>query len=346
MLTKTDKDMNRQWRLARRPIGISKTTDFELTDAPIPSLQEGEALVRTELLSMDPTNRIWLYEQSTYFPPQELGEIVRGIGIGTVVDSKMEALKKGSKIISLLGWQDYKIISGNDSWTPVIELPGVPLTWNFGPFGMHGITAYFGLLDVGKPKTGETILISGAAGAVGSLVGQIGKIHGCRVVGIAGSDEKCNWITRDLGFDRAINYREEKSMTDAIARACPDGVDVYFDNVGGVILEAALDRINLRGRVVVCGMISCYNESNGDGYDLHAPRNLLRLVYQRARIEGFLVLDYMHRAEEAVTRMLQWFQEGKIQYRVEIDHGLENAPETMNKLFNGNHNGKLILQVA
>jgi NADPH-dependent curcumin reductase CurA len=338
--------MNRQWRLIRRPIGLTKSSDFEFAEVPIPALQNGEALVRVEMLSMDPTNRLWLHEQPTYIPPQDLGEVVRCLGIGTVVDSKNDALKTGTKVFGGLGWQDYKVLTACDFWSPLVEIPGVPLSWHLGPSGMHGMTAYFGLLDIGKPKEGETILVSAAAGAVGSLVGQIGKIHGCHVVGIAGSTEKCNWIKNDLGFDQAINYRDVTSMSDAIAQACPNGVDVYFDNVGGQILEAALERINLRARVVVCGMISCYNESNGVGYDLRAPRNLLRLLYQRARMEGFLVSDYFHRAEEAVMSMLKWSQEGKIQYKFDIDRGLENAPETMNKLFSGNHLGKLILQIT
>jgi NADPH-dependent curcumin reductase CurA len=338
--------MNRQWLLIRRPVGIAQLADFELAETPIPVLQNGEALVRVEMLSMDPTNRLWLYEQPTYVPSQGLGEVVRGLGLGTVVDSKNEAIKKGTKVFGLLGWQDYKVLTPNDFWSPLVEIPGVPQSWHLGPIGMHGMTAYFGLLDIAKPQAGETILVSAAAGAVGSLVGQIGKIKGCHVVGIAGSTEKCHWIKNHLGFDQAINYRDVTSMSDAIAQACPNGVDVYFDNVGGQILEAALERINLRARVVVCGMISCYNESTGEGHDLNPPRNLLRLLYQRARLEGFLVSDYFHRAEEAVMSMLNWYQEGKIQYKFDIDRGLENAPETMNKLFSGNHLGKLILQIA
>lgn len=320
--------------------------DFELTESPIPVLQTGEALVRVEMLSMDPTNRLWLYEQPTYLTSQGLGEVVRGLGIGSVVDSKNETIKPGMKVFGLLGWQDYKVLTATDFWSPLVEIPGVPLTWHLGPIGMHGMTAYFGLLDIAKPQQGETILVSAAAGAVGSLVGQIGKIHGCRVVGIAGTPEKCGWIKNDLGFDDAINYRDEKSLPDAIAKACPDGVDIYFDNVGGQVLEAALERINFKARVVVCGMISCYNESSGDGCDPHPPRNLLRLLYQRARMEGFLVSDYFPRAEEAVMAILKWYQEGRIQYKFDIEFGLENAPETMNRLFSGKHQGKLILQIA
>jgi len=338
--------MNRQWRLVGRPSGVAKSTDFEFAESVIPALKDGEALVRVEMLSMDPTNRLWLYDQPTYIPPQELGEVVRGLGIGTVVDSKMESIDQGTKVFGQLGWQDYKLLTVNDFWSPLIEFPGVPLNWHLGPFGMHGMTAYFGLMDVGKLKQGETLLVSAAAGAVGSLVGQIGKIQGCRVVGIAGTDDKCHWITNDLGFDDAINYRKEKSMSEAVARTCPNGVDVYFDNVGGAILEAALQQINLHGRIVVCGMISCYNESTGHGFDLHPPRNLLRLLYQRARMEGFLVSDYFHRAKEAITSMIKRSQEGHIKYKFHVDHGLENAPATMNKLFTGEHDGKLILQIT
>jgi NADPH-dependent curcumin reductase len=222
--------------------------------------------------------------------------------------------------------------------------PNIPLTMHYGLFGHIGLTAYFGLLDVGKPKAGETLVVSGAAGAVGSLVGQIGKIQGCRVVGIAGSEEQCRWLTGELGFDAAIDYKRE-SVADQLSRHCPQGIDIYFDNVGGSILEPVLDMMNINGRVVVCGAISQYNKSDLSEFD-PGPRNLFKLVTQRVRMEGFLVFDYWSRAAEAFGALAQWYQQGKIRYRVDVVEGLENAPKALNKLFDGSNAGKLIVKLV
>jgi len=340
-----ERTVNRQWRIARRPAGLAKSSDFEWKEAPVPHPGPGEALVQNKLLSLDPTNRPWMSERETYLPPQNLGDVMRGICVGTVIESNNPALRVGIPIYGIFGWQDYAIVDPNDLVAPLPEDPNIPLTLHLGLFGHIGMTAYFGLLDIAKPKEGETIVVSGAAGAVGSLVGQIGKILGCRVIGIAGSEEKCRWITRDLGFDGAVNYREHEGLVEALAKHCPRGIDVYFDNVGGEALEAALDLINLKARIAVCGMISGYNDTDGDGHVRAGPRNLLQLVLKRARMEGFLVLDYWNRAGEAIEALAKWHQEGKLKYRVHVIEGLKNAPAAMNMLFDGSNQGKLIVKI-
>ena len=284
-------------------------------------------------------------ERDTYLPAQALGEVVRGICVGTVVESNMPSLRIGARIYGMFGWQDYAIVRPNDLVAPLPDDPSLPLSIHLGLFGHIGMTAYFGLLDVAKPKPGDTVVVSAAAGAVGSLVGQIGKIVGCRVVGIAGSEEKCRWITQELGFDAAINYRSERPLVDALTKACPNGIDVYFDNVGGEVLEAALDLLNLNARIAVCGMISGYNSADSRGHVAAGPRNLLQLVIKRARMEGFLVLDYWDRAAEAIGAIANWYQEGRLKYRVHEVDGLRNAPAAMNQLFDGNHHGKLFVKI-
>jgi len=239
----------------------------------------------------------------------------------------------------LLGWQEYAITDGT-GLGKLPDNPAIPLTAYLGLFGHIGLTAYYGLLDVGQPKAGETLVVSGAAGAVGSLVGQIGKIVGCRVVGIAGSDEKCRWLTEDLGFDAAINYKRE-NVLEALKRECPDGIDVNFENVGGVILDSVLALINVGARISLCGLISQYNAAER----VPGPYNLAMLIVRRARIQGFLVSDYMNRAGEAMTALGRWLMEGKIKYRVDVVEGLEQAPRAVNKLFDGSNQGKLVVKI-
>jgi NADPH-dependent curcumin reductase len=337
--------VNHQWRIARRPEGLAKLTDFEWTESKVPHPGPDEVLVQNKLLSLDPTNRSWMGERETYLPSQNLGDVMRGIGVGTVVESNNPTLRVGMPIYGMFGWQDYAIVGPNDLVAPLPDDPNIPLTMHLGLFGHIGMTAYFGLLDVAKPKPGETLVVSGAAGAVGSLVGQLGKIAGCRVVGIAGSQEKCQWITQELGFDSAVNHQAEKPLVDALAQHCPDGIDVYFDNVGGEVLEAALDLINLRARIAACGMISGYNEVGRSRYFRTGPRNLFQLVLKRARMEGFIVIDYWNRAGEAIEALAQWHQEGKVKYRVHVIEGLKNAPTAMNMLFDGRNHGKLIVKI-
>nr|WP_322711303.1 NADP-dependent oxidoreductase [Nostoc sp. ChiSLP03a]MDZ8212505.1 NADP-dependent oxidoreductase [Nostoc sp. ChiSLP03a] len=332
--------INRQWRLVSRPIGLIAESDFECRQEPVPTLEEGQILVRNIYLSLDPTNRGWLNEGENYLPPVAIGEVIRGFGIGVVEQSRNVNFPEGTFVQGLLGWQDYAVTDGtNLSEFP--KDPSIPLTAYLGLFGFIGMTAYFGLLDIGKPKVGETLVVSGAAGAVGSLVGQIGKIKGCRVVGIAGSEEKCRWLKDELGFDAAINYKTE-SVLESLQQHCPDGIDIYFENVGGEILDAVLSLINLRARIVLCGLISQYNATE----PVPGPYNFVNILIKRAKVEGFIVLDYFNRAQEALTNLGQWYAQGKIKYRVDVINGLENAPRKINKLFDGTHQGKLIIRVS
>jgi NADPH-dependent curcumin reductase len=332
--------INRQWRLAARPIGLIKESDFEWREEPVPTPGKGQILVRNIYLSLDPTNRLWTSERESYMPPVGIGEVMRGGTIGVVERSNNDAFPEGVLVQGFLEWQDYSITDG----TGLITLPNdpsIPLTAHFGLFGHIGLTAYFGLLNIGKPRAGETLVVSGAAGAVGSLVGQIGKIKGCRVVGTAGSEEKCRWIKDELGLDAAINYKKEPVL-ESLKGHCPDGIDVYFENVGGEMLEAVLSLINLKARIALCGMISQYNATS----PVPGPCNLVNLIIKRALIEGFLVLDYMDRANEAIEDLSKWFAEGKLQYRVDVVQGLEHAPSGVNKLFDGSNKGKLIVKVS
>ena len=331
--------INRQWRLAARPVGKFKDSDFKWTTGAVPQLKDGELLVHNKFLSLDPTNRGWANEIDTYLPAVKLGDVMRGGAIGEVEESRNPNYTPGDLVSGLLGWQEYAITNGTGI-SKLPNIPGVPLTAHLGLFGHIGLTAYYGLLDVGQPKAGETLVVSAAAGAVGSLVGQIGKIVGCRVVGIAGSDEKCRWLTEDLGFDAAINYKKEK-ISEGLKRTCPNGIDVDFENVGGEILDAVLAQINLGARISLCGMISQYNATD----PVTGPYNLVMLVVKRARIQGFLVSDYMDRAAEAMTALGRWLMEGKIKYRVDIVEGLEEAPRAVNKLFEGSNTGKLVVKI-
>ncbi|HZS09741.1 MAG TPA: NADP-dependent oxidoreductase [Blastocatellia bacterium] len=331
--------VNRQWRLAARPAGMIKESDFKWTEEPVPVPGDGEFLIHNLYLSLDPTNRVWITDVESYLPPVGIGEVMRGGTVGVVEESNHPGFSVGDHVSGLLGWQDYAVSSGA-GLSKLPNNPAIPLTAYMGLFSHIGLTAYYGLLDVGRPKAGETLVVSAAAGATGSIVGQIGKIKGCRVVGIAGSDDKCKWLTDDLGFDAAINYKTE-DVNEALGRHCPNGIDVDFENVGGNILEAVLNHLNLRARVVLCGMISQYNATEPQP----GPRNLGLLISKRARMEGFIVLDYMNRADEAFSEMGKWLMEGKLKYRVDEVEGLEKAPTALNKLFEGANQGKLVVKL-
>lgn len=332
---------NRQWRLKNRPVGDIGPDDLELVTVNVPDLDDGEALVRTIYLSLDPTNRIWMSDQKQYMPPVEIGDVMRGGSIGVVESSRSDLLKVGDIVnTGLGGWQDYIVAPAKMLSKLPTEL-GVSLPAFMSVLGLTGMTAYFGLLDVASPKEGETIVVSAAAGAVGSIVGQIGKIKGCRVIGIAGTDEKCRWITQELGFDGAINYRSEDvgARLDAL---CPDGIDVDFENVGGEIMDLVLDRMNLGGRVSVCGLISEYNDEG----PTPGPTNFKQILMQRLNVRGFILTDFLPRFGEGAMALGGWLAEGKLQYKVDVVEGLERAPEAVKKLFSGDHDGKLMVKVS
>jgi NADPH-dependent curcumin reductase CurA len=332
---------NRLLVLSERPHGETDAV-FELREAPIPSLADGEVLVRTIYVSIDPTMRGWLIDRPSYVPPVQLGEVMRAGGCGEVVDSANAAFKPGDLIQGLTGWQEYAVLGANPLVSPQPVPPGLPLPLAMSVFNATGMTAYFGMLDVARPNAGETVVVSGAAGATGSVAGQIAKIQGCRVVGLAGTDEKCAWVRDDLGFDDCINYRTE-DVDAALRRACPDGVDVYFDNVGGEILDIVLGMINLNARVALCGGIS---SGYRDAPPPPGPRNLMNLVGMRARMEGFLIIDYFDRFPEAAAVMAGWMAEGRLKSREHIVQGLENAPDALRMLFEGGNTGKLLVQVG
>lgn len=336
--------VNRQWCIARRPEGSASADDFEWRQTPVPDIAEGQALVRNLLLSIDPTNRPWMWEKDTYLPAQNLGQPMRGVCIGRVEQSANPKFPVGSHVSGLLGWQDYAVIDSQMRVNRLPDDPSIPLTMHFGLFGHIGIPAYFGVLDIGRAKAGDTLVVSGAAGAVGSLAGQIGKITGCRVIGIAGTADKCRWITETLGFDAAIDYRAE-SVAERLDALCPDGVDVYFDNVGGPMLETVLDRMKVHGRIALCGAISQYNHADVSDFE-PGPRNLFLMVTKRLRMEGFLSSDYLPRAKEAIDALAGWYREGRIQYRVHVIDGLEQAPSALGMLFDGTNQGKLIIRIA
>jgi NADPH-dependent curcumin reductase CurA len=332
-------DVNRQWVLARRPEGMVSESDFELREVPKPQPNEGEALVRNLFLSFDPAMRGWMDDRESYLPPVGIGEPMRASAVAQVIESRSPDLSVGDFVQGMFGWQDYATPRAGGL---VSRIPaGIPLTWPLGVLGGTGITAYFGMLDVGRPRAGETVVVSGAAGATGCVAAQIARIEGCRVVGIAGGGEKCAWLTGEAGLDAAIDYKSE-DVGARLGALCPEGIDVYFDNVGGEILDAALARLALRGRVVLCGGISGYNEKQPPP----GPHNYLNLIIQRGRMEGFLLLDYVARFGEAVQKLAGWVREGRIVFQEDVQEGFENIPRTFLRLFEGRNLGKQLLKIA
>ena len=330
-------EINRQILLAQRPVGEPGPEVFEVNEAPVPEPGEGEFLVKVLYNSVDPAMRGWMNEGRSYIQPVQLGEVMRAGAIGRVVKSRNDHFREGAYVSGMFGVQHYAVSDGKG----VIEVdPSIaPLERYLGVLGMPGMTAYFGLLDVGQPKEGDTVLVSGAAGAVGATVGQIAKIKGCRAVGVAGGQEKCDFA-REVGFDDVVDYKAEQAGK-GIKRACPDGVDVYFDNVGGEVLEGALARLRLNARVVLCGAISQYNNADS----LQGPRNYMALLVNRARMEGFVVFDYAKRYGEAAQQMAQWIQEGKLEAREHVVDGIDDFQKHLMMLFRGENFGKLVIKV-
>ena len=333
-------DINRQWLLSNRPEGMINEGNFRWVEGPIPRVEDGQVLVRNLWLSFDPTQRPWM-SMDTYVPMIPLGEVMRAISVGQVVESRRADYQPGELVQGAFGWQDYVATDGS-GLVPMRKLPpSVPPNLALSLFGITGLTAYFGVLDVGRIKSGETFVVSGAAGATGSIAGQIAKIKGCKVIGIAGGQAKCEWLKSEVKFDGAIDYRTE-DVEARLSALCPEGVDVFFDNVGGPVLDTVLARIRLKARIVLCGAISRYN----DAVPAPGPVNYLSLVVQRARMEGFIVLDYAERFSEAIAELSGWLAAGKLKQKEDVVLGLETAPITLIHLFTGQNFGKQLLKIA
>ena len=333
---------NRQYRLAARPVGLPKRSDWQLTTEPVAEPADGQLLVKVLQLSLDPAMRGWMNEGRSYIPPVGIGEVMRAIGVGTVVASKHPQFTAGDLVSGGLGVQEYCLVADakRTGLAKIDARLGTPAQW-LNALGMPGMTAYFGLLEVGQPKAGETVVVSGAAGAVGQTAGQAARIKGCRVVGIAGGQAKCDFVVNDLKFDACIDYKSG-SVRDGLKQHCPQGVDVYFDNVGGDILDTVLTRINRHARIVICGAISQYNNTT----PVKGPANYLSLLVNRARMEGMVVFDYAERFPQAIRDIAQWMKEGRFVSREDIVEGIDTFPETLNRLFSGENFGKLVLKVA
>jgi NADPH-dependent curcumin reductase CurA len=332
--------MNHKFELAMRPVGMCKRTDWVYKEEPVREPGEGEILVKILYISLDPAMRGWMNEsRKSYVPPIEIGEVMRALALGRVIASKNTKFAVGDHVYGVLGVQEFAVSNGNS--ITKVHAGAIPLPVFLGTLGMPGMTAYFGLLEIGQPKPGQTVVVSGAAGAVGTVVGQIAKIKGCTVVGIAGGAEKCGYIVKDLGFDAAIDYKSE-DVRKALQHHCPKGIDVYFDNVGGDILDAALTQLARGARIVICGAISQYNNTT----PIKGPSNYLSLLVNRASMKGMVVFDYADRYADAAREMAGWMAAGKLKSREYIVEGLEAFPDALLKLFKGENIGKLILKVA
>lgn len=331
--------MNKQLILAKRPIGIPDKDTWNLVETEIPQPGEGQFLVEQYYISLDPAMRGWMNDARSYVPPIAIGEVMRAGAAGKVLSSHHPGFQPGDYVYGWGGVQQYAVTNGR-GWYKV-DPSVAPLPVYTSTLGMPGLTAYFGLLNVGALKNGETVVISGAAGAVGSVAGQIAKIRDCRVVGIAGGAEKCAYLVDELGFDAAIDYKNE-NVWKSLKQHCPEGIDVYFDNVGGDILNAALAQIRMRGRIVICGAISQYNTTSS----VQGPSNYLSLLVNRARMEGFLIMDYAREYPHAITEMASWMAEGKLKSKEYICEGIENFHETFLRLFSGKKLGKLVLEIG
>jgi NADPH-dependent curcumin reductase CurA len=332
---------NRQWLIAARPAGMIKESDFRWNEAAVPPLRDGQILVRNVAFSFDPTQRGWM-SMDTYIPAIPVGHPMLAIAAGEVADSKRAGFAKGDLVQGLFGWEDYTVTDGQGLFGIQKLPPGTDPLLALSLLGVTGLTAYFGTLTVGQVKSGDTFVVSGAAGATGSVAGMIAKIKGCRVIGIAGGRPKCDWLTSEAGFDAAIDYKSE-NVGDALKRHCPKGIDVYFDNVGGEILNLVLGQLADGARIVLCGAISQYNEAGMAGPGV---KNHLNLILHRARMEGFLVFQFAQHYPEAIGELLKWYSEGKIKNQVDLAEGLESAPKTIIRLFTGANFGKQLLKLG
>jgi NADPH:quinone reductase len=333
--------INRQITLAARPVGFPKDSDFKLVESPIPTPKGGEFLVRVIYMSVDPYMRGRMNDAASYAAPVQLGEVMGGGAVGKVVTSNNPSFREGDVVEGPFGWQEYAVSNGQGARK--IDPSLAPISTALGVLGMPGLTAYFGLLDICNPQPGETIVVSGAAGAVGSLVGQIAKIKGCRAAGIAGADDKVAYIIDELGFDSAFNYKTVTDYFKKLKELCPKGIDVYFDNVGGEITDAVFRLINTRARVSICGQISQYNLEKPE----MVPRMILRsLLVKQAKAEGFLVFQFANRYGEGLKQMAEWIKQGKLKYREDIEHGIENAPGAFMAMLKGRNTGKQLVKLS
>lgn len=336
------KTVNRQLYLHKRPDEVATSEHIRMREVPVPHAGPGEVLLENIYLSMDPAIRGWMSEKVSYFEPIAIGEAIRGSTLGRVVESQHPEFKVGDYAVGIAcnAWEDYTL-ADPDQIYKVDGKAGFPLSYHLSIYSAVGLTPYFGILEIGKPKPGETVLVSAAAGAVGSLAGQIARIQGCRVVGIAGSDEKCSWVVEELGFDSAINYKSCGDITQAIREACPEGVDIYFDNVCGEILDGALMNLNNFARVVFCGAIAHYNTET----PIPGPYNYWQIVARSATVQGFLALTYKDRFPEAIEQIQSWLDTGQLHFKEDIVNGMENTVEAFSRLFSGENKGKLMVKI-
>jgi NADPH-dependent curcumin reductase len=327
-------------RLASRPVGLPKITDWQIGDEPAGTPEQGEILVRVEYLSVDPAMRTWMNAGRSYVPPVAIGEVMRAGGIGRVIESRHSDFATDDEVFGTFGVQRYAVSDGRDV-TPV-DTTLAPAPVHLGALGISGLTAYFGLLDVGRPQPGQTVVVSGAAGSVGGIVGQIARIHGCRAVGIAGGEDKCRWLVDELGFDAAIDYKTG-DLRGQLKTHAPNGIDVFFDNVGGATLEAGLSRLARDARVVICGAISQYNAEG----ELRGPANYMQLLVARATMTGFVIFDYADRYSEGVAQLADWLNSGELRSREQVVHGdVGDFPDVLLALFRGDNTGKLVLALG
>lgn len=330
--------MNKQLLFIKRPVGEVDSDTWSLETNPIPEIKEGQILIKQHYISLDPAMRGWMNNSKSYIEPMAIGSVMRAGSVGEVIASKNPRFKVGDYLAGTGGVQQYTATDGKGYYP--VDPKMAPLPTYIGTLGMPGMTAYFGITEVGKIKEGDTLLVSGAAGAVGSIVGQVAKIKGCKVVGIAGGAKKCAYVVDELGFDACIDYKNE-NIASRFKEECPKGIDVYFDNVGGEILDIALSRLRMHARIVICGAISQYNNKTA----IKGPSNYLALLVSRATMQGMVVFDYADRYKEGVMQLGQWMMEGKLKTREDIYEGIENFPETFQRLFSGDKMGKLVLKV-
>ena len=331
--------MNRQFKLAAIPVGYPKESDFSLASSPMPSLSDGQVLVKSAYLSVDPYMRGRITGIRTYADPVNVGDVMQGGTVGQVVESKAAGFAAGDYVTGMWGWQEF---AAADAKTLMKLDPKLaPISTALGVLGMPGMTAYFGFLEICQPKPGETVLVSGAAGAVGSLVGQIAKIKGCRAVGIAGTDDKVAWMTKELGFDAAFNYKTTSDYMAKLKEVCPKGIDCYFDNVGGAITDAVFPLMNVYGRMSICGQISQYNLEKPEP----GPRILGYVLVKQIKVEGFIVFRWVNRYQEGIAQMAQWLGEGKLKHREEVVDGFENTVKAFIGMLKGDNTGKMLVKV-